>query len=143
MKIALQNTSGERIPKKFLFKWVQRLERQLKRRLVTREFLGKELGLIFVDEREMARLNLQYRKKKGTTDILSFEPLEEGSLGELVICPQVIRRQALEHGLLLREELGYMVIHGVLHLLGYDHEKNAKQAKIMFDLQDSIFSDLL
>jgi probable rRNA maturation factor len=55
----------------------------------------------------------------------------------------VIAVQAREHGLLVREELGYMIIHGFLHLLGYDHEKSPGAAEKMFNIQDQLFEKLL
>ncbi len=82
-------------------------------------------------------------KKNKPTDVLSFDPIEPDDLGELVLCPSVLRKQAKEHKLKYEIELGYMVIHGVLHLLGYDHEKTEKEAKKMFRLQDLVFDALL
>lgn len=70
----------------------------------------------------MKRLNKLYRGKNYATDILSFAP-KEGTLGELVLCLPTIRSQARRNGLGTKEELGYMLVHGVLPLLGYDHEK--------------------
>ena len=69
--------------------------------------------------------------------------MDDESLGDLVICLDVIKRQAKEHGLTVQEELGYMVLHGFLHLLGYDHEANVRDAKKMFTLQDDLFEKLL
>jgi probable rRNA maturation factor len=71
----------------------------------------------------MKRLNKLYRGKNYATDILSFEAPEEGTLGELVLCLPTIRSQARRTGLGEKGELGYMLVHGVLHMLGYDHEK--------------------
>ena len=65
-----------------------------------------------------------------------------GFLGELVLCGEVVRSQAEDHQLSLQEELGYLLIHGLLHLLGYEHEKGGKKAKIMFELQDRLFEAL-
>lgn len=94
---------------------------------------AKAVSVVFVSTGEIQRLNREFRKKDRPTDILSFEPTEHRSLGELVIAMDVIRRQAKEHGLTMNQELGYMVLHGVLHLLGYDHGRK------MFSVQDSIF----
>ncbi len=63
-------------------------------------------------------------------------------MGELVLCPQVISRQAKEHGLTLDDELGYIMLHGVLHLLGFDHEKNKVEETKMMTLQDEVFENL-
>lgn len=85
---------------------------------------------------------MQFRKKNYATDILSFAGDLEDSLGELVLCSQVLQKQAKEHKLTFNEELGYMLTHGVLHLMGFDHEKSKKEAKIMHDIQDLIFDKL-
>lgn len=89
-----------------------------------------ELSIALVDEDEMARLNEQYRGVKGPTDVLSFgcddpcptpgdEPI---TLGDVVIAPQVAERQAAELGHTIEHELDVLLVHGILHLLGYDHE---------------------
>jgi probable rRNA maturation factor len=72
---------------------------------------------------------------------LSFEPAEPSSAGELVLCLPIIRRQSRRTGLSERGELGYMIVHGVLHLLGFDHMKK-KEEREMFALQDALYSAL-
>ena len=69
-----------------------------------------------------------------------FDPHQ---LGELVLCPQVVLKQSKEHNLSFRLELTYMLIHGVLHLLGYEHEGSAHRALEMFNIQDLIFKTFL
>jgi probable rRNA maturation factor len=113
------------------------------KKVSAKRFAGKELVIVFVNSKEQRRLNKSFRGKDYATDVLSFDPMEPGALGELVICPEVIARQAKEHGLLVREELGYMVLHGFLHLLGFDHEKGEREAKRMFTLQDDLFERML
>ena len=89
-----------------------------------------ELSIALVDEDEMAHLNNQYRGIDGPTDVLSFgcddpcpapgdEPI---TLGDVVIAPTVAERQAAERGHSVEHELDVLLVHGVLHLLGYDHE---------------------
>jgi probable rRNA maturation factor len=141
MQLTIVNHSKARIPRKFLAEWVATLSTQPK---LARQLKGKELVVAFLDEKPARKLNKQFRGKDYATDVLSFG--SEGdpeSLGELVICPQVIVRQAKEHGLLVKEELAYMVLHGILHLLGYDHELSEKDAKAMFRLQDALFEKLI
>lgn len=89
---------------------------------------GSEITVCFVSDAEIARLNWEYRRKKGPTDVLSF-PAErtKGSsrrkfLGDIAIAPETARRYALRNGRALPDELRVLVLHGVLHLLGYDHE---------------------
>jgi probable rRNA maturation factor len=151
MHLTVINQSGRPVPRKFLATWVKRMEREAARQISPKRFRGRELVIVFVDAKEQRRLNKTYRGKNYATDVLSFESMDPvgdsagdlGTLGELVICPEVISRQAKEHGLLVREELGYMVLHGFLHLLGYDHEKSEREAKRMFQLQDEMFERLL
>jgi probable rRNA maturation factor len=135
MKIEINNQSGRAVPRDFLEDWCHRMSRELKLR-------KKDLVIAFLNEKEMRALNKKFRGKNYATDVLSFESDDPAVYGELVICPQVISRQAKEHGLLVREELGYMVLHGVLHLLGYDHERSEREAKKMFALQDKVFEHL-
>lgn len=91
-----------------------------------------------VSDGEMARLNLRYRRKRKATDVLSFPAVDrkrpvvlrggkvsragEGELGDIAIAPAVARRYAARNGRALEMELRILILHGVLHLLGYDHE---------------------
>ena len=83
----------------------------------------------------MQKLNLRYRRKRSATDVLSFsagEPFWSGGfLGEILICEQVLRRQARERGIEPEMELLILVIHGLLHLLGWDHERSEREAREM------------
>ncbi|MDA8312104.1 MAG: rRNA maturation RNase YbeY [Actinomycetota bacterium] len=105
-----------------------------------------EVSLLFVDEPSIAALNEQFLGREGPTDVLAFpiedEPLPGGRspdsggtgpgvdvgeepltlLGDVVICPAVAARNADEHGATVEDELALLVVHGVLHLLGMDHE---------------------
>lgn len=89
-----------------------------------------ELSIALVDDEEMAHLNKQYRGIDGPTDVLSFgcdDPCptpgdEPVTLGDVVIAPAVAERQAAELGHSVEHELDVLLVHGVLHLLGYDHE---------------------
>jgi rRNA maturation RNase YbeY len=84
---------------------------------------------------EMTRLNARYRRKKRPTDVLSFEAphpfLAQGFLGELVICWPILKKQAAELGHSPRRELDVLIVHGLLHLLGLDHERSRAEAKLM------------
>jgi len=143
MHLQILNHSARPVPRKFLEAWVARLDRLAAREVSSRLYRGKALVIVFVGPKEQRRLNQRYRGRDYATDVLSFESGDPEALGELVICPHVITRQAREHGLLVREELGYMVLHGFLHLLGYDHERSKAEAKRMFAIQDRLFDRLL
>ncbi len=102
----------------------------------------EEITVVLLSSKAMRALNLKYRNKDYATDILSFRGLAPQSLGELILCPSVLKKQALANGHSLDFEIMYMVIHGILHLLGYDHEKSLDQEKKMFALQDRLFRQL-
>ena len=104
-----------------------------------------ELSIVLVDEPAMERLHVQWMDLPGPTDVMSF-PMDElrpgrddeepspGLLGDVVLCPTVAARQAVEAGHATQEELLLLTAHGILHLLGFDHAEPA-QEKEMFDLQ--------
>ncbi|HEC15817.1 MAG TPA: rRNA maturation RNase YbeY [Sedimenticola sp.] len=93
------------------------------------------LVIRIVDEHESAGLNQRYRHKAGPTNVLSFPfrappPVETDLLGDLAICAPLVRRQAGAQGKTERAHWAHMVVHGVLHLLGYDHEDSARAAEM-------------
>lgn len=92
----------------------------------------------------MTRLNSQYRGKKYATDVLSFTAPEmfsrAGWLGELVICVPVLKRQARELGHTPEQELDVLLAHGILHLLGLDHEKGPRHAAQMAGWEKRLLS---
>lgn len=140
-------STDERIPRVFLSDWTKRVASHLGRESLSvraRRALesAHEVSLVFVSVQEIQRLNREFRGKDKPTDVLSFAPTDEGSLGELVFSLQIIRAQATEHALSYQDELGYMVLHGVLHLLGYDHETSRTEEQRMFKLQDRVFDNL-
>jgi probable rRNA maturation factor len=104
--------------------------------------LGKrargELTVRIVDETESAALNRRYRGKRGPTNVLSFSAelprfdfrAEPKPLGDLVICASVVQREAREQGKAPAAHWAHMVIHGVLHLKGYDHALPADAARM-------------
>lgn len=140
IELNLVNQSEIRMPRAKLEAWVRALEKNLRRRKVLK-LKAVALTVVFLDPKPAQALNKQYRGRNYPTDVLSFS--SEDGLGDLVLCPAVLQKQAHEHDLSFFEETGYMVIHGVLHLLGFDHEKTKKEAEKMFRLQDDIFEDLL
>jgi probable rRNA maturation factor len=81
-----------------------------------------EVSIAIVPDARIRALNRQYRRKDAPTDVLSFPADEPGTLGDIVIAAGVARRQAREAGHSLQTELRVLALHGLLHLLGYDHE---------------------
>lgn len=96
------------------------------------EMRGGRITLRFVDADEGKALNATYRKKDYATNVLSF-PYESAPVvwGDLVICPEVVVREAAEQGKPLDAHFAHLVVHGVLHLQGYDHETSARDARQM------------
>ncbi len=133
----ITNTTTVRIPAKKILQWIKFFEKKMAK---TRG--PQTLTLVFVTSQRIRSLNKKFRGKDKPTDVLSFAGTYRGHLGDLVLCPQVIKKQAKEHSLTFNQELAYMILHGILHLLGYEHEDSAKKAKIMFALQDKIFESL-
>ncbi|MBI3356131.1 MAG: rRNA maturation RNase YbeY [Nitrospirae bacterium] len=95
-----------------------------------------ELSVELVGDQRMRRLNREYRKKDRSTDVLAFAMRESHNpcptmLGDVVISVPTAIRQAREAGRSLNHELAALLVHGVLHLCGYDHERNKKEAARM------------
>lgn len=106
-----------------------------------------ELSLDLVGDGRMRRLNSQYRKKDRTTDVLAFAMRESASpvsalLGDVVISVPTAQRQAKEGGRSLSEELAWLLVHGVLHLCGYDHERSETEARRMKRREQAILRTL-
>ena len=109
-----------------------------------------ELAITLVDEERMTGLHEDWMQEPGPTDVLSF-PMDElrsagpgeqpvaGMLGDIVLCPSVAARQAAEKGRDLDAELQFLVTHGMLHLIGYDHATQ-QEYEAMFALQDELLA---
>ncbi len=105
-----------------------------------------ELCIRIVDEPEMTALNEQYRHKHGPTNVLAFahQPVAEiacNLLGDIVICAPVVEREAAQQGKSRSAHWAHMVVHAVLHLLGYDHEQ-PQAAQTMEQLETDILTAL-
>jgi probable rRNA maturation factor len=109
-----------------------------------------ELSILLVDEDTMSAYHERYLGEDGPTDVLSFpmdelrppgdaEEPPEGLLGDIVLCPSVTDRQAREHGRTPVQESEYLLVHGLLHLLGFDHAEPQEKAD-MFGLKDKILA---
>lgn len=109
-----------------------------------------DLSILLVDETTMTDYHVRFMDLPGPTDVLSF-PMDElraprpgeeaprGLLGDIVLCPQVTARQAAENGRTPDQEAEYLMIHGLLHLLGHDHAEPREKA-VMFGLNDAIIA---
>jgi probable rRNA maturation factor len=88
------------------------------------------LSVALVGEKRMQELNRTYRGKNHPANVLSF-PMKEFGLGEVVLCPAQIRKDAKKYGILFKEELTRIFIHGLLHLVGYNHETKRDFQKML------------
>lgn len=107
-----------------------------------------ELTLRLVDEKEIRQLNYQYRKQDKATNVLAFPSnlphfiiLKKNLLGDVIICPDIIRAEAVLYNKTFSAHFAHIIIHGVLHLLGYDHIEehealvmNAKEVELLTSL---------
>ena len=115
--------------------------------LVIVEQSGAELSLALTGNAEMKKLNAQYRGKDYATDVLSF-PLEGNVppgnqlLGDVIISVEMARLQARERGRTMEQEMVTLLIHGIVHLLGYDHERSAQDARVMKRLENKVYRQL-
>ncbi len=115
--------------------------------LAAPELKDISVSINLVTAQEIAKLNLKYRKKTGATDVISFPVNEEVSfkdnkndtidLGDIFICPEIAEAKSKTS---LTDEMIFLTVHGLLHLLGHDHEKSEKDKKIMFSLQEKIIN---
>ena len=108
-----------------------------------------EVTLCFVEKKEISQLNQEYRNKSGSTNVLSF-PFEappvyieevEHILGDIVICPDIVLEEAYEQNKTPQAHWIHMVLHGVLHLLGYDHQTQ-EEAEMMEGIESDVLQTL-
>lgn len=114
-----------------------------------------EMSVVFVDNKEIHEINKEYREKDAPTDVISFAIEDEGedefpimmgdfdiprNIGDIFVSVEKIAEQAADFNHSFERELGFLVVHGFLHLNGYDH-MNEEEEKEMFDLQRKILDD--
>ena len=131
-----------KITKKFVKQTAQKILKELKLDNV-------ELSITLTDNENIRQINRQWRKKDKPTDVLSF-PIDEKPpgykyriLGDVIISLPFAKKQAEEIGISYQEEVIRLLTHGILHLLGFDHEVCPAEAKKMFDLQDRIVDRII
>lgn len=105
------------------FSWLEKLDKIVKRRFK----IKKTISIALVSDVEIKEYNRVYRNKNKVTDVLSFILDENEVLGEIVISLSQAKRQAKQNKKTIKSELQWLTVHGILHLLGYDHEKSEKE----------------
>ncbi len=118
-----------------------------RRILKTLGYGGYELAVVLVDDREITRLNRQYFRRNRPTNVISFpmlektpSPLRVRVLGDVVISSETAEREAAEVGKKTEDEVLFLLIHGILHLVGYDHEKGGKDRAEMEAKERELFA---
>jgi len=130
--------------KKISSRWLKQVALVLLR-LAKRE--DAELSLALIGNAEMQQLNARYRHKDYPTDVLSFPaasnlPTDTPLLGDVIISIDKAAEQAKEQRRTLDQEIVTLLIHGIVHLLGYDHERSAKDARIMTRMEKKMARQL-
>lgn len=121
--------------------------------LITEKFKhDTEVSVSFINNKEIRNLNRIYRNKDKSTDVLSFPLCENGNfdeseqgvvmLGDIVISLETAVKQAENFGHSLEREIGFLTVHSMLHLLGYDHETSTLEARIMREKEEAVLEKL-
>lgn len=142
MSIGIFNKTEEKIDKSFVRKVVKHTLKKM-------EAEKSEVNIIFVGLEEIHEINKTYRNVDRPTDVISFAledtedvtVYEERVLGDIYICLDKVHEQAKEYGHTEIREMVFLIVHGLLHLLGYDHMIKEEE-KIMFGLQEEILNEM-
>lgn len=102
-----------------------------------------EISLLMTDDETIRQYNKEYRNKDMATDVLSFPMEDEIVLGDIAVSFDTAKRQAEEAEINIDREVAFLFIHGLLHLLGYDHETSEEDEAKMFVLQEKILKKLI
>jgi probable rRNA maturation factor len=128
---------------------VEKVERAVSETLIVHNSENSEVSVLLTDDPHMTQLNRKYREINAPTDVLAFA-MQEGEdnndlnaniLGDVVISLETAERQAKEETHSLEEEVAFLTVHGVLHLLGYDHQSQ-NEVCVMFEKQNIILQRL-
>ncbi len=128
---------------------IEKVERAVSETLIAHNLEDSEVSILLTDDPHMTQLNREYREIDAPTDVLAFA-MQEGEdnnlknthiLGDVVISMETAERQAKEETHSLEEEVAFLTVHGVLHLLGYDHQ-SYNEACVMFEKQEIILQRL-
>ena len=141
IQLAFENAAGTvRAPRRSeISRWARAALKGMKRARVA-------VGLRLVDETEIAQLNRRYRRKRGPTNVLSFRfenppGARSDVLGDVVICAPVVNREATTMARTARAHWAHVIVHGIVHLRGFDHE-NRKDASVMQGIEAKILKGL-
>lgn len=108
--------------------WIKPVLEKFGRRFRTAK---KGLSIVLVGPRQIHKLNLQCRGKNKPTNVLSFPLDDENCLGEIFLCPEIIQKEAREQDIDQKSYFQYILVHGLLHLIGFDHQSDNQQKKMI------------
>lgn len=141
LNLQISNTiNTKKIPKKNKFKfWLHVILKKFK-------LLNSEITIRIVDKKEMCAINLQYRKKNIPTNLLSFpyhkiKGISNVLLGDIIVCNSIVEKEAKIFNKKIKERWAHIIVHGCLHLIGYQHNDKKKQ-KQMEKIEIEILNDL-
>ncbi len=143
MQISIQNKQKKyRMNRKKVLQWIRHI-------LLLQKYEDGEVGLVFVNNRQIQIYNRDYRHKDRPTDVLAF-PMLEGIggelhpqfLGDVMVSLEMVAKEARLFGRSQAQQLLILLIHGVLHLIGYDHERSPREARRMSRREKYIFKKL-
>jgi probable rRNA maturation factor len=134
--IEVNNLTTNLVDGEFLKKVAKKV---LKGESTSRQKKEKDLSIVLVGQRRIRELNKKYRKKNQVTEVLTF-PYDDS--GEIVICLREVKKNAKRYGLTFKRELTWVLVHGILHLFGYDHEKSKKEAEKMRKKEENYLSKI-
>ncbi len=120
------------------FKVDKKLLESIVRKVLKGEKIKKNIEVAFVKKKEIKALNKKYRRKDKATDVLSFGTIDD-VLPQIVICIEIVKKNAKEDNIPFKQELSKVLIHGILHLMGMNHVKT-KEAEEMLQKQNKYLS---
>ena len=128
---------------------LETLQRRCDQLLRLLQLEAAEVSVVLLDDAAMAGYNEQYRRKQGPTNVLAFPVareagamLPEAELGDILVSVDTARREAAAEGVTLHHRITRLVIHGMLHLIGYDHERSEDEALRMWDFEQQLEAQL-
>ena len=125
------------------FPWKEEISYSFEKaaKILKTDFSKMEVSVVLADDREVQNLNKTFRQKDKPTNVLSFPSTVEGELGDIILAYETIMREAEEAGISPLNHTLHLIIHGFLHLLGYDHEEES-EAQHMENMEIQILKTL-
>jgi len=137
INIEINNTTNYPVNKKSVQRTVDKFDKFIDKLDFNSIVLNQELSIAFVSNKEIKKMNKIYRGINKPTDVLSFGSLIKGGYAEIIISYEQAKKQAKDHNITIKQELEKLLIHGLLHLVGYEHRAD-EQAVEMEEVEGEI-----